>query len=76
MNKPIIFILPFLLSFGLVNSQTPANIIVTNPEADNILSGNYNPTNYAASAVINDHNEIICGVRSEISASKNLVMLE
>ncbi len=67
MSKPVIFLLPFLLSYGLVKSQTPANIFVTNPEANNILSGSYNPSNYAASTVINDHNDIICGIKSEIS---------
>jgi Peptidase family M28 len=55
------------LGFSLVGiSQT--NILVTNAEADAILQGNYNPSNYAAAVVIDSKTALTQGINSNVNA--------
>ncbi|PCH91285.1 MAG: hypothetical protein COB85_09310, partial [Bacteroidetes bacterium] len=60
-----------ILSLSLIMSftfaQIPSNIFVTNAEADLILKGNYDPANYSATQVIDDLDQIVCEVMSNIS---------
>jgi hypothetical protein len=55
----------FLLLSHLSYSQT--NIFVTTQEATEVLAGMHDPAAYAASTVIDDHDEIICDLQSAIS---------
>lgn len=60
---PITFLM--LLSFYL-SAQT--NIHPTNAEAEQILLGNFNPADYTASTILNHPDDIISGVRQNVSA--------
>ncbi|PIZ06219.1 MAG: hypothetical protein COY57_03165, partial [Flavobacteriales bacterium CG_4_10_14_0_8_um_filter_32_5] len=50
------------------NSFAQTNIISTNPLAEQILVGNYNPSNYAATTIINHPDSIIKGIENEVNA--------
>src|SRR5438132_577354 len=59
-------------------SAAQTNIISTNPVAEQIMLGNYNPDNYKATTVINNHAAITQGINNEISPDtlkKNLEVL-
>ncbi|MCB0402575.1 MAG: M28 family peptidase [Flavobacteriales bacterium] len=56
---------PFLLISLL--SFTQSNIFTTNPVAGEVLKGNYNPANYAASNVINHHDSITKGINLRVN---------
>ena len=60
----------FLVLFLCVNlfSTAQNNIILTNPVAEQILLGNYNPADYAATTTLDDESSIICDIQSGISA--------
>lgn len=57
----------FLSALISVISLSQNNMLITNSTAEQILSGNYNPTDYQASTVIDDHNDIIQGIENEIN---------
>ncbi|MFT4602578.1 MAG: Zn-dependent M28 family amino/carboxypeptidase [Arenicella sp.] len=63
MKKLSLLIGCFLALAGF--SQT--NIICTNSTAEDIMLGNYNPSDYAATTVIDDHDDIIQGIDAEIN---------
>ena len=42
-------------------------MLITNSTAEQILAGNFDPTNYQATTVIDDHDDIIQGSESEIN---------
>ena len=42
-------------------------MLITNSTAEQILAGNFDPTNYQATTIIDDHNDIIQGIESEIN---------
>src|SRR6185436_11983706 len=48
-----------------VNAQT--NVFVSNPVAEQIMLGNYNPANYQASTVITNHAVISQGLQNDVS---------
>ena len=52
-------------SFSIL-AQT--NLSVSDAEVDDVLHGNYNPADYSASNVINDHQQIFCEVSEAVSA--------
>lgn len=54
------------LSGSTLFAQT--GIQSTNPLAEQILLGDYDPSAYAATIVIDDHDDIITGINSEINA--------
>ena len=58
-------LLLFLLSPYFAFSQT--NILTTNPVAEQVLLGNFNPADYAASAVVTDPAVIATGLNARIS---------
>lgn len=61
-------LLLFILCLTVVSGFTQANIISTNPLAEQIMLGNYTPANYAASTVINLPAPIVAGINQGISA--------
>ncbi len=63
MNKLIGLLLLFFTTYGF--SQT--NIISTNPIAEQIMLGNYSPSTYTSSTVINHHDSIIRGINNRIN---------
>ncbi|MCH8317909.1 MAG: M28 family peptidase, partial [Bacteroidetes bacterium] len=67
MKKIIILFVAILLN-NLLLAQTPFNILVTNPIAEDVLLGNYDPANYTPSIIINNADTIIAGIKSEVSA--------
>jgi hypothetical protein len=63
-----------LIGFGTTYSQT--NIFVTNPEANDILFGNFDPADYAPSVVIDDPAEIAAQIATEINTDSLKSYLE
>lgn len=59
------FLFPFLLFPLFAAAQT--NILTTNPVAEQILLGNYNPADYAASTVVTDPATIANGLNNGVS---------
>lgn len=60
------FLVMIFLSGSTLFAQT--GIQSTNPLAEQILLGDYDPSAYAATIVIDDHDDIITGINSEINA--------
>ncbi len=62
-------LLPFLLVFLTYGQSAIAqtNILCTNPIAEQILLGNYNPADYAASTIIADMAATTSGIHSRVS---------
>jgi len=56
------------------NAQT--NIINTNPVSQQIIIGNYNPNDYQAATVLNDHAVIVQGINIEVSSDSIRKYLE
>lgn len=58
-----------ILFWGLISpiAFPQTNFVITNPVAEQILQGNYNPANYFPSEIINGQDEIICGLQDEIN---------
>lgn len=52
-----------------------SNISLSNNEVADILSGNYDPSNYQASTVIDQHDQIICELKNLISPDSLKAML-
>ena len=48
-------------------SSGQTSILCTNPIAENILTGDYDPTDYAATEIINDHDDIIQGIQDLVN---------
>jgi len=63
MNKLLFFLLTCIVSFGY--SQT--NIISTNPLAEQIMLGNYSPSSYVSTNIINHHDSIIKGINNNVN---------
>ena len=58
-----------LALFGtLASAQLVNNIQCTSAEAATVMRGDHDPAAYGASVVIDDHEEIICALRTEVSA--------
>ncbi|MCC6938912.1 MAG: M28 family peptidase [Flavobacteriales bacterium] len=56
-----------LLGSSLVRAQF-SGILCTDPLAVQAMKGLHDPADYAASVVIDDHEEIICALRTEVNA--------
>lgn len=63
--KNLTLILVLFFSANVLLSQT--NLKVTNTTAEQVMLGNYNPDDYAASTVINHPQDIINGIHEELS---------
>lgn len=53
------------ICFSSIYGQT--SIICTNPIAENVMVGDYDPADYAATDIIDDHDEIIQGIQERIN---------
>ncbi len=73
MNRVVFFIAAILLCS---NSFAQTNIISTNTEAENILTGNYSPATYKATTVIDKAADIISGVRTRVSPDSLHALLD
>lgn len=61
--------------FTIFSSAAQTNIKVSNPTAENILLGNYNPLDYQPSKIINHPDSIIRGFINDISSDSLLSYL-
>ena len=52
----------------ILSSQAQSNVNLSNPNAAAVLSGNYSPSSYAATVVIDDPNVIAPGIMADVSA--------
>ena len=68
----LLFVTALLLSFS---SFSQFNIFVQNPEAEQILLGNYDPQNYLPFAIINDPDSILQGVVRDVNKDTLLAYL-
>src|SRR5439155_24665950 len=66
MKNQLLIIIPFLAS-SLAYSQSATNLLVTSPEVNNILKGNYTPGSYQASVIINNPDIVSSGLVNRIS---------
>src|SRR6185369_12952898 len=64
MKKLILF--PILFFFLQVHAQT--NILCTNPDAEQVMKGNYNPQTYLPPVIINHPDSVIQVILQQISA--------
>ncbi len=55
----------FLVAFQL---RAQVNMVSTNPTAEQILLGNFNPSDYASNNVIDDHDAIIQGIQANVNS--------
>ncbi len=53
------FVLTFLVLILFITSFSQTNIIVTNPTADKVMKGNYNPQSYLPSKIISNPDSVI-----------------
>ncbi len=62
----------FLFTLGYAQNY----IQITNPEAENILFGNYDPENYSPSIIINHPDSILQGIVKNVSSDNMISYLE
>ncbi|MGB1104406.1 MAG: M28 family peptidase [Crocinitomicaceae bacterium] len=60
-------LLLLVLLHGAAYTFAQSGILCTNPEAQNVLVGSYDPDDYVASEVITDHDDIIQGIEDRIN---------
>jgi hypothetical protein len=65
MKKKLLLVMSLLV---VLCAKAQTNMITTNPVAQQIMLGNYNPVLYKAGTVINDPGIVSKGINSEISA--------
>ena len=65
--KRAILLISFLAASILVFSQT--NMLSTNPVAESVMLGNYDPAEYMPSTVLNHPDEIIPTIREGLSTN-------
>lgn len=61
------YLIGLLTVFLAVVVYGQENILSTNPVAESIMLGDFDPADYAATVVINDHDDIIQGINDEIN---------
>ena len=49
------------------NAQSPFNIRVTNGLADQVLRGEYNPSEFVATSVEDDLDRVVCNLEERVS---------
>lgn len=73
MKRTFLFLAALALTAGAV---AQFNITITNPEAVEVLKGNYNPASYTPGVVINDPDSILMGVVGRVSADTMMAYLQ
>jgi len=71
--KNLLPILVFLFLTNVLLAQT--NFVVTNATAEQVIRGNYNPSDFAASVIINDHEDIVSGLQADIASDSLKAMI-
>lgn len=72
--KRILLLVIFCCAFTVVNAQQ--NILSTNPTALSVMQGNYNPSDYSASTVIDDPITIINGINNNVNPDSLHALLD
>jgi hypothetical protein len=62
-----IFLLILSLPLMMLTSYSQSNIILSNPEAQQVLFGNYDPAGYTPSVIINVSDSILHGIVNGVS---------
>jgi len=66
-----------LIFFGFaVAHYGQTNVLVTNPLADRVMKGNFSPSDYQASTIIDNPQEIIAGLQNEVNTDTLFHFLE
>jgi len=65
--KRFLYLLIGALSLTACNAIAQTNILCTNPIAEQVLLGNYDPATYSASTIINQPGIISSGINSQVS---------
>ncbi|MBE0646604.1 MAG: M28 family peptidase [Bacteroidales bacterium] len=73
MKKALLFLSGLIIA---ASSVAQFNITVTNPEAIEVLKGNYDPATYMPGMVINDPDSILLGVVSRVSGDTMIAYLQ
>ena len=71
--KNLLPILVFLFFTNVLLAQT--NFVISNPIAEQVIRGKFDPADYAASVIINDHEDIVSGLQNDISPDSLRVMI-
>ncbi len=71
--RALLLPISFMLSFGVAAQQ---GAMLSDPLLLDILKGDYDPQLYAATQVIDDHADILCALRTEVSPDSLLATLE
>ncbi len=74
MFRPLL--LSALLSLITIASTAQTNISVTNPLAEQVIAGNYNPSNFPGLNTVSLPDRVICEIQEELSADSMLSYLE
>lgn len=61
------YTLTFFIAFVAISASAQLSILSTNSTAEEIMLGDYDPADYAADIVIDDHDDIIAGINAEIN---------
>lgn len=72
--KKIIYILAVFIPFNLLFSQT--NITVSNPEAEAVILGNYDPAAFMPDEIINHADSILHGIVNGVSSDTMMAWLQ
>lgn len=65
MKKSYLILISLFINYY---GYTQTNIVSTNPLAEQILLGNYNPSSFSSTVVINHHDSIIQSIENEVSS--------
>ncbi|NOQ70713.1 MAG: M28 family peptidase [Crocinitomix sp.] len=60
--------LSLLFAFSTIYGSAQLNILSTNPIAEQVMLGDFNPADYAATDVISAHDDIIMGINAQINS--------
>lgn len=74
--KRLLSILLVLAAFSHPEVHAQANIMVTSSTTDQVILGNYNPSNYMATTVLDDPDTISKGINARVSADSMHAYLE
>ncbi|MEX1001876.1 MAG: M28 family peptidase [Crocinitomicaceae bacterium] len=61
------YLLAFVIAFSTCLSFSQTNILSTNHTAEEVMLGQYDPSNYTATTIIDDHDAIIQGIENEVN---------
>ena len=71
-----ITLLGAFLCWNTAISQAITNTVCTDPLAEQVMKGEYDPSEFTATNILNDHEDILCALRTAISADSLRAHLE